>query len=77
MTILMKTVFPQHCTAGGPGLGGVLGNAGTTGCRIMTIEPGLPECTLVMLKGRTGSLRAGMGGQRHTYINIGRGQQFL
>ena len=35
------------------------------------------ECMLVMLKGRAGSLRAEMGGQKHTYINIGRGQLFL
>lgn len=35
------------------------------------------ECTLVMLKCRTGSLRAEMGGQKHSYINIGRGQLFL
>lgn len=41
MTVLMKTVFLQHCPAGGLGPKGVLGNAGTTGRRIMTTEPGL------------------------------------
>lgn len=35
------------------------------------------ERALVMQKGRTGSLRAEMGGQKHTYINIGRRQLFL
>ena len=77
MTVLMKTVFPQHCPAGGPGPEGVLGNAETTGCRIMTMEPGLLSAHLLCKKGRTGSLRAEMGGQRHTYINIARGQLFL
>lgn len=69
MTVLMKTVFPQRCPAGGPGPQGVLGNAGTTGCRIMTTQPGPESACLLCKKGRTGSLRAVVGGQSHTYIN--------
>lgn len=77
MAVLMKTVFPKHSTVGGPGPGKVLGNAGTTGSRIIDHGTWTAKCMLVMLKGRTVSLRAEMGGQKHAYINMGRGQLFL
>lgn len=67
MTVLMKTVFLKHIPAGGPGPEGVFGNAGTTGCRIMTIEVGPKSACLLCKKGKTDGPRAAMGG--HPYIH--------
>lgn len=73
MAVLMKTVFPQHCAAGGPRTWG-----STRECRDHRVQNNdhgtwTAACTLGLLKGRTGSLRAEMEGQRHAYINVGRG----